>query len=219
MALDKPDRDDPDQPDRVNLTQFSSVEDAVAKVGAAGDFREIAKHYLSIDGLDPTGRPVLFFQSIVNRFTSLHAAIAREMAMENPHAVFPLIRAYAEGAALLIYVTDRVSYIEALLDRPNEQRKNVPNRLKVGKLVAHAIKHAPGFKDAYDELTDFTHFGSTAMWSSFSPTSGGYAWRSAPHWRSEEQALIAAALTLEVSDASHTWLKDFGNRHLASSPE
>ena len=141
------------------------------------------------------------------------------MEQENPHAVFPLIRAYSEGAALLIYVTDNVSYIEALLDRPNEQRENLPNRLRIGKLVAYAVKHAPGFKHAYDELTDFTHFGSTAMWSSIRPTNDGYAWTNLPHWRSDEQALIAAALTLEVSEASHALLKNFGNRYLASSPK
>src|SRR5829696_8106060 len=51
---------------RVDLTQFESVEDAVKKVAAAGEYDEIAK--------------------------------------------FPLIRAYSEGAALLIYVYDHVDY-------------------------------------------------------------------------------------------------------------
>src|SRR5829696_6326406 len=79
---------------RVDLTQFESVEDAVKKVAAAGEYDEIAKHFFVRKGIDPTALPVLFFSSMVNRCNSVHAAIAREMQAQNPHAVFPLIRAY-----------------------------------------------------------------------------------------------------------------------------
>jgi hypothetical protein len=204
---------------RVDLAQFESVEDAIEKVAAAGDYDEVAKHFLAASGVDPTSLPVLFFSSMVNRCNSLHAAIAREMQAHNPHAVFPLIRAYSEGSALLIYVYDHVDYVEALLDRPKERRQNTPARLKVGKLVAYAVKHAPGFKHAYDELTEFTHFGSTAMWSPFVLLDEGerFSWTSYPRWRNDEQAMIAAALTLEVSDATHTLLVNFGGRYLRSS--
>lgn len=204
---------------RVDLTQFESVEDAIEKVAAAGDYDEVAKHFLSRKGLDPTALPVLFFSSMVNRCNSLHAAIAREMRAQNPHAVFPLIRAYAEGAALLIYVYDHIDYVNALIDRPRERQRGTPARLKVGKLVAYAVNHAPGFKHAYDELTDFTHFGSTAMWSPFVLSDAGesFSWTSYARWRNDEQAMIAAALTLEISDASHTLLGNFGGRYLRSS--
>ena len=204
---------------RVDLTQFESVEDAIKKVAAAGEYDEIATHFLARKGIDLTALPVLFFSSMVNRCNSVHAAIAREMQAQNPHAVFPLIRAYSEGAALLIYVYDHVDYVEALVDRPREQQLSTPARLKVGKLVAYAVKHAPGFKHAYDELTDFTHFGSTAMWSPFVLSDGGesFSWTSYPRWRNDEQAMVAAALTLEVSDATHTLLSNFGGRYLPGS--
>jgi hypothetical protein len=204
---------------RVDLTQFESVEDAIEKVAAAGDYDEVAEHFLAGKGIDPTALPVLFFSSMVNRCNSLHAAIAREMQAQNPHAVFPLIRAYSEGSALLIYVYDHVDYIEALVDRPRGRRGRTPSRLKVGKLVAYAVKHAPGFKHAYDELTDFTHFGSTAIWSPFVLSDKGesFSWTSYPRWRNDEQAMIAAALTLEISDATHTLLRNFGGRYLRSS--
>jgi hypothetical protein len=205
---------------RVDLTQFGSVQDAIEKVAAASDYNELARHFLESKSIDPTALPVLFFSSMVNRFNSLHVAIAREMHAQNPHAVFPLIRAYAEGAALLIYVHDHIDYIEALLDRPTEQHRSAPRRLRVGKLVAYAVKtHAPGFKDAHDELTDFTHFGSTAMWSPFvlSDDRKSFYWTSYPSWRNDEQAMIAAALTLEVSGATHTLLGNFGRRYLQPS--
>jgi hypothetical protein len=82
---------------RVDLTQFRSVRDATEKVVAAGDYADVAKHFLSTKGIDPTALPVLFFSSMINRCNGLHTAIAREMQAQNPHAVFPLIRAYAEG--------------------------------------------------------------------------------------------------------------------------
>jgi len=206
-------------PERVDLAQFKSVQDAIEQVTAAADYDTLAKHFLARKGLDGTALPVIFFSAMVNRCNSLHAAIAREMKVQNPHAVFPLIRAYSEGAALLIYVYDHVDYIEALVDRPREQRRKAPARLKVGKLVAYAVSHAAlGFKDAYDELTDFTHFGSTAMWAPFvlSDDGGSFSWTSYPRWKSDEQAMIAAALTLELSDATHTLLAKFGRRYLAS---
>jgi hypothetical protein len=208
-------------PPRVDLTQFSgSVQDAIEKVAAAGDYNDVAKHFLAKDGIDPTSLPVLFFSSMVNRCNSLHAAIEREMHAENPHAVFPLIRAYAEGSALLIYVYDHIDYIEALIESPRKRMGKTPARLKTGKLVAYAVKHAPGFKYAYNELTDFTHFGSTAMWSPFvlsdddESESFSFSWTSYPRWKNDEQALIAAALTLEISDATHILLGNFGRRYL-----
>lgn len=203
-------------PPRVDLTQFASVQDAIEKVAAAGNYDEVAKHFLSQEGIDPIALPVLFFSSMVNRCNSLHAAIAREMQAQNPHAVIPLIRAYAEGSALLIYVFDHVGYIEALIEDPKERQPSAPARLKVGKLVAYAVNHAPGFKHAYDELTDFTHFGATAMWSPFVLSDDGesFSWTSYPRWKNDEQALIAAALTLEVSDVTHILLGNFGRRYL-----
>jgi hypothetical protein len=86
--------------------------------------------------------------------------------------------------------------------------------------VAYAVNHAaPGFKQAYDELTDFTHFGSAAMWSPFvlSEEGGRFSWTSYPRWKNDEQAMIAAALTLEVSDASHTLLGNFGAEYLRAT--
>jgi hypothetical protein len=203
---------------RLNLAQFASLEDAIAKVAAAIAYDEIAAHFLSGENIEATALPVVFFSSMINRCNSLHTAIVREMEAETPHAVFPLIRTYAEGAALMIYVYDHVNYIESLLDRPWERDPNAPARLTVGRLVAYAVKHAaPGFKQVYDELSDFTHFGSTAMWSPFvlATDGGSYSWTSRPRWRNDEQAMTAAAMTLEVADALHTLFGNFGRKYVS----
>jgi len=202
------------RPQRLDLAQFASVEDAISKVESARDYTSIAEEYIVPGEL---ALPMLFFGSMINRCEGLHTGIAREMREANPQAVFPLIRTYAEAAALLIYVIDHIKYIEALIDKPQQRRQDVPARLKVGKLVSYAKrKVAPGFKFAYDELSDFTHFGSTAMWTPYVLDEDGkkFSWTSYPRWKSDEQALIAAAGTLEISAATHALLRNFGNRYL-----
>jgi hypothetical protein len=54
------------------------------------------------------------------------------------------------------------------------------------------------------------------MWAPFVLSNDGtsFSWTSYPRWKSEEQALIAAALTLEVSEATHILLGNFGHTHL-----
>jgi hypothetical protein len=198
-----------------NLSQFGSVEDAISKVDETRDYLPLAEQYLVPDDLT---LPMLFFGSMINRCGSLHMAIARELREQNPHAVFPLLRAYSECAALLIYVYDNVEYIEALTDRSSARRPGAPDRLSVGKLVDYATKQAaPGFKHAHGELSNLTQFGSTAMWSPYVLSDDSrLSSTSYPQWKSEEQAMIAAALTLEVSEANHQLLENFGHRYLRS---
>jgi hypothetical protein len=54
----------------------------------------------------PTTLPIMFWHSMVTRSEGLHGAIAREIRERNPHAAFPLLRAFAEDLALVIYVDD-----------------------------------------------------------------------------------------------------------------
>jgi len=77
--------------------------------------------------------------------------------------------------------------------------------------------HAPGMKEVYANLSEATHFGSTAMWASVKPGEGeerDFTWQSAPRWRSDEQALIACAQTLELADAMTVLLTRFAERYV-----
>ncbi len=71
------------------------MEDAIRKVDQTRDYLPLAEKYLVPDDL---GVPMLFFGSMINRCGSLHTAIAREMSEQNPHDVFPLLRAWASGS-------------------------------------------------------------------------------------------------------------------------
>ena len=72
-------------------------------------------------------------------------------------------------------------------------------------------------KDVYAELSEATHFGATAMWASVKPDAepGGertFSWASSPRWRSDEQAYIACAQTLELAAAMTHFLRRFAER-------
>jgi hypothetical protein len=112
----------------------------------------------------PLTRPVLFWFSMISRSQGLHEAIAREIANTNPHAAFPLIRAFAESVLLVIYVADHPEYVETLIYRPWNLGKSDPKRKSIQALISYSKHHAPRMKDVYAELSEATHFGSTAMW-------------------------------------------------------
>lgn len=196
-------------PRRLDLGQFDSVEDALSKIEPGDRYLEVGKIAMRYckdgEGL-PLTLPVLFWFSMITRSQGLHDAIVREIAQGNPHAVFPLIRAFAESVVLAHYVSDHPEYVKALIDHPRNSGKDGPRRKTIQALIAYAKDHAPGMKDVYAELSEATHFGSTAMWASVTPEEGEhFTWASSPRWRSDEQALIACAQTLELAGMAPGW--------------
>jgi hypothetical protein len=156
---------------------------------------------------------------MITRSEGLHGAAAREIEAGNPHATFPLIRAFAEAVVLLIYVNDHPKYIDLLTERASELPKNGPKRKSMQGLINYASKHASGMKAVYAELSEATHFGAIAMWASHgiqdADDSGADAtWSSSPRWRSDEQAMVACAQLIELADAMAYLLLQFFERHV-----
>jgi hypothetical protein len=171
------------------------------------------------DGGMPMTLATAFWMSMITRSEGLHGAIAREIRKGNPHAVFPLIRAFAEAVVLVIYVTDHPEYINILTSRPQELPKDGPKRKSIQALISYASDHAPGMKRLYAELSEATHFGAVAMWAAHSieekdESALHTTWASAPRWGSTEEALIACAQTLELADGMEVLLHQFGQRHV-----
>jgi hypothetical protein len=84
-------------------------------------------------------------------------------------------------------------------------------------LISYAKEHVPGMKAVYAELSEVTHFGSKAMWAFATPveSSGGgpdIIFTSATRWRSNEQALIACAKTIEIATEATHFLRLFAER-------
>jgi hypothetical protein len=111
----------------VDLTQFSSREDALEKIKPRSRYVEMASDAVLPIPTD-MGMNVswLFWLSAIARAQGLHSAIAREAQETNPHAVIPLIRTFAETVVLVMYVNDFPDYIDTLTVDASELPKEAP---------------------------------------------------------------------------------------------
>jgi hypothetical protein len=204
------------EPPMLDVGQFESLDDAMNRA-EPGSYADLAEASLPKPPFDFTYLH-LFFMSMVTRTQGLHDAIAREIRHENPHAVFPLMRALAEAVVLMIYVIDHPEYVRVLTVRASELDKRGPKRKSLQRLINYAQSHAPGMKRVYAELSEITHFGSIALWSAHSldPTrERGISWSSAPRWHDEHMALVACAQVIELAGAMEGFLREFAARYLA----
>lgn len=214
---------EPPPPKMLDLSRFESVEDALVKIAPGDRYLNVGRRLMvpgarSIDGL-PMAHETVFWLSMVSRSEGLHGAIVREIAHENPHAVLPLIRAFAEAVVLVIYVTDHPSYIQAVAANPRELPKGAPRRKTMKALIDYVFGQASQMKAVYAQLSEATHFGSIAMWTAHVPESREddsfhVSWTNAPRWRSDEQALIACGLTLELAEVMERYLGRFADCHI-----
>lgn len=203
----------------LDLSQFTSLDDALSKIEPRDRYLEIGRPLVPVSAGMPMTMPYMFWTSMLARSQGLHEAIAREARMANAHAVFPLLRSFVEAVALVIYVLDHPDYVDVLTVRPSEIAPGGRRRKSPQALIAYASKQAPGMKDVYAELSEATHFGAIAMWASWSIAeeeegSRRVLWSNEPRWRSEQQALIACAQTLELADAMIVYLGQFRDRHI-----
>jgi len=200
------------QPERLDLEQFSDLEDAIDQLANSRVYDEVLKAAL--------GRShrytllTIFAQSACTRFRGLHEGIVRELAASNPHAVFPLNRAFAETILTVAYAHDHPDYVERIMKRRGEQPKQL-KRLHVKALIDHITPDAPGFIHVYDELCEITHFGSVALWQPHVlEGERTVQWRSEPRWRDQRESLVACAQLKELSGAAETYLYNFAGRHI-----
>ena len=203
----------------LDLSQFGSVDEAMDKVEPGLRYTRVFSEFLD-EGMN-LNVLVLFFSSMISRSVGLHSAIAREIRQSNPHAVLPLLRAFAEAVLLLMYVTDNPQYVSSLTVRARELPKDGPKRKSIQALISHAEKFAPGFKEVYADLCEGTHFGSIAMWTphstSDSDTPGvaaNWSWSSAPHWKNDRDALVSCAQMLELANAMEAYLTVFAKKFI-----
>jgi len=208
----------------VDLTQFATADDALDKIDLGERYLRQYKRFIR-QGMD-LNTLVIFYSSMVSRSVALHSAISREIRQSNPHAVLPMMRAFAEDVLVLIYVIDKPKYVNSLLSRLRDLPEQAPKRKSVQTLLNHAAPVAPGFKMVYSELCEGTHFGTVALWTSHSvvesddeDSAGTWSWQSAPHWRADKDMLIACAQLLELADAMEAYLEIFGDKFLAAMSE
>jgi hypothetical protein len=185
----------------LNLEQFESPEAAKAAVLVQGVFEHELRSALS--GTTNLTLLTMFVMSIGVRARGLYDAIAREISKDNPYAVFPLMRQFAETVAVAFYTADHPSYVEALKTAEREKPPGAPRRKSVRALVSYMERvHAEQFGLVYDELSEVTHFGSLALWIAHRAHGDRrVSWTSVPSWKAESQLYVACAQLLELREA------------------
>ncbi len=197
----------------LDLAQFESLEQAIEKAD------RIAARYADVGELGMQNRNLtlltVFFMSALARAQGLHGAIVREIRQSNPHAVFALMRSYAETTAMVGCVKDHPDYARVIQAHPTELPKG-KGRKSMQAIINHAKTRFSGFKEVYADLSEIAHFGSAASFASMAPTNEGAGWRwsSKPFWRDEETALIACAQVLELAQATQRLLFEYASLHL-----
>lgn len=164
----------------------------------------VAAHLGTITELET--EELILFGSFASRMRGLHEGVLREISANNPHAAFPLLRAFLEVTTIALYVSRNPTYQRVLLDGPGDGR---PGRKSFASMF-HAVQDdAEQLNLVYSELSDYTHFGQLGVWGSHSvdEDSRSVVVTDVPRWRSETHFQIACALSRELAhlgqDALH----------------
>ena len=191
---------------QVDLSQFASIEDAIetSRASFAG-FVPLAKRIIAVDrgGLQ---LPAIFMLSAIARATGLCLGIVEAVKAENPHVAFPLLRSYSDVVLVVLYVRTRPAYLVTVMKGPRNLPAGAPGRKGSQAMINAVGKVAPGFKAAWGELSDITHFGSLAIWNSWrlkpGPTKlGTVDFATHPRWRRPSDPLLACGWLIELSSA------------------
>lgn len=146
-------------------------------------------------------REFMLFGSFVSRMRGLHEGVIREIVNNNPHAVLPLIRAWVETVTIGLYVLRNPGYVEYLLECPGGGR---PAK-KSFQAMFHAVRDDAGqLEPVYRQLSDYSHFGSLAVWNAHSiddQDTHHVSWTDVPRWRDDMHFQIACAQAAELGEA------------------
>lgn len=201
-----------DDPNLIDLTGFTNPEESLRRACVGLDqYSEIAKRHLQGATLLTLAHHAIM--GFVSRARGLHEGTVREIRNANPHAVRSLKRDMLELATLILYVNRNPDYLATVVGVGDARYKR-----KSYESMFHAVRDiAPGLKNAYRELSDFTHFGPVGVASPMSIISEEdqtVGWTDRPRWRSEREFHIACAQTEELVELLVDALREFGEKYL-----
>jgi hypothetical protein len=128
----------------LDLQQFESMEDALTKVAPGDRYVDVGRPLVPVGDRIPMTETTMFWFSMIARGQGLHSAIEHEARAHNPHAVFSLLRAFAESVVMLIYVLDHPECVELISVRASELPKGGPKRKSMQGLISAVSKRATG---------------------------------------------------------------------------
>ena len=142
--------------------------------------------------------------ALITRAQGFHDGALQAVVSNNPYAAFPLVRCYAENAAVLLWVLEHPDDIGRLSAIASQDQ-----RFAIGRLIANAAKRAPGFKDVYEQLSEFTHpvaSGFTQPFRAAPDADGEFSWSSIPSFSGDEDKILACFWLVELTEMhANTW--------------
>lgn len=158
----------------------------------------------------------LVFSGFLARAQGLHEGAVAAIKAENPYAAFTLLRAYAENAAAILYLTDKPDLLDQFW-RPD-------NPVSIGKITNHAFQgrnpRFAGFKGIYAQLSEYVHPQSRSLLaSSRAGSDGAIQWSSAPRFKTDGDAVMACAWAVELAYATAHLLVEYAEKFRLSEPD
>jgi hypothetical protein len=221
MILVMADSDD-DQQFPLDLSEFKSIEDAIASISDSRVYEnEISELIEQFGSRIEWTLALMFAQSSVSRLRAFHEGSVREIAANNPHAAFTLIRSLAETVMALAWATDHPDFAERIMRPKSEQPKEMKPP-QTWEMRQHIAPVAPGFDRVYGQLCELTHFGSLSFVHSHllvDEEEMVSQWAAAPRWRRDTEPLIACAWVRELRDAGVILLHNYIARRILNKPQ
>ena len=206
----------PDDSRHVDTSQFASLSDALQSTHPRSTYNDLASECFS-NTPEEAEIPQLVLQSMLVRMNGLHQGIHRELSLDNPFGVWPLMRAFFELDVAMLYVSRYPRLITAFtVGLSAKKRRDIPLP-SMQKILFEVRDEIEAGAEAYRELCDMAHTGSLATWSAFNVMRDdddtlNLSWSSQPRFR-EGQALIAAAQLKQLSESTiyifHELLRQF----------
>ncbi|QRP47971.1 hypothetical protein [Amycolatopsis sp. FDAARGOS 1241] len=183
----------------LDLGRFKDREQALILAGAGcpRTYTEIAKHHMTRLNGQLTAN-MLLFGSFVSRMRGLHEGVVREIAADDQHAAFPLIRAWLEVSTIALYCLRKPDYVNFMLWGPGKDR---PGHKSFAAMFHVVREDAPGHEPIYRQLSDYSHFGQLGIWNAHTPgeDSRYVSWTDIPRFRNEGHFQTACAWAHELA--------------------
>jgi hypothetical protein len=195
----------PDDSRLVDTSQFASLSDALESTHPRSTYNDLASKYFAHTP-DEAEIPQLVLQSMLVRMNGLHQGIHRELSLDNPFGVWPLMRAFFELEVAMLYVSRFPRLITAFAAGPSAKKRGDIPLPSMQKMIYEVRDEIETGAEAYRELCDLAHTGSLATWSAFNVKRDdddtlNLSWSSQPRFR-DGQALIAAAQLKQLSESA-----------------
>jgi len=149
------------------------------------------------------------FLAFIERSQAFSLGAISMIEAGNPLAAATLLRSFAENLAVVFYLRAHPADAEKL--QPGARQA-----IKVGRIIAQAEKHLPGFKNMYDQLSAMAHpSGSGSFHTLVAGEGGEFSWQSYPTFNSIDDARYLLGLLEDLGELTAQVIRNTANNFAA----